>query len=235
MKDIDTILSQTDHRSWQLPYSSWLWYQEWNDALFLHYKVDEDLLKPLIPSSLAIDTLHGEAWVSVVMFKMEHIRPRLLPAVPSISFFNEVNIRTYVIRDNKAGVYFLDIIADNWLSCALAKAFSGLPYKYQKISRSQSSFRSDNLTCKYEIGMCLQEKDEHDLWLTERYCLYNQSKKGELYRYDIHHLPWSINELSISDFSNGQVFQSIGVTGQPDISRYSSGVKVVAWNKELLK
>lgn len=235
MKDINAILSQTHHRGWQFPNNKWLWYQEWNDALFLHYKVDESLLRTLVPSSLTIDTIYGDAWVSVVMFKMERIRPRILPAVPPISFFNEVNIRTYVTKNNKQGVYFLDIIADNIVSCALAKAFSGLPYKYQRISRSISDFQSDNIICKYKIGESLQEKSDLDLWLTERYCLYNQSRNGYLYRYDIHHLPWNINELYVSGLSHGQVLESVGISSQPNLSHYSSGVKVVAWNKELLK
>lgn len=235
MKDINAILSQTHHRSWQFPSNRWLWYQEWNDALFLHFKVDESVLRALVPSSLTIDTIYGDAWVSAVMFKMERIRPRILPAVPPISFFNEVNIRTYVIKNNKPGVYFLDIIADNRVSCALARAFSRLPYKYQRIFRSTSDFQSDNIICKYKIGESLQEKSDIDLWLTERYCLYNQSSNGYLYRYDIHHIPWNINELSINGFSYGHVLESVGISAQPDLSHYSRGVKVVAWNKELLK
>ncbi len=39
------ILNITHHRPWNLPLKRWKYYQEWNDALFLHWKVELEDLK----------------------------------------------------------------------------------------------------------------------------------------------------------------------------------------------
>lgn len=63
----------------------------------------------MVPHDLEIDLFEGKPWVYLVAFTMEKIRPKYLPSFPPISDFDEINIRTYVKKDNKAGVYFLSI------------------------------------------------------------------------------------------------------------------------------
>ncbi|MFI5140035.1 MAG: DUF2071 domain-containing protein, partial [Sphingobacteriales bacterium] len=77
--------------------------QEWNHSLFLHWKISVELLKPLIPKDLIVDTFEGESWISLVAFTMERIRPRGMPAVSAISNFHEINLRTCVLRDKAPG------------------------------------------------------------------------------------------------------------------------------------
>lgn len=128
MRSIDAIINSIDHRPWELPATRWTYYQEWNRALFLHWKVPQDLLRPLVPPGLELDVHDGETWVSLVAFTMEQIRPRGLPAVGFVSNFEEINLRTYVRVGNKPGVYFLSIEAGNVLSAFIARNLSGLPY-----------------------------------------------------------------------------------------------------------
>lgn len=33
---IRKILEQSTHRPWEIPKNRWKYYQEWNDAIFLH-------------------------------------------------------------------------------------------------------------------------------------------------------------------------------------------------------
>lgn len=73
-------------------------------------------IRDLVPSKLKIDTFDGNAYVSLVAFTMEKIRPRYLPAIKFISCFDEINLRTYIDNDNKKGVYFLNIEAGKLLS-----------------------------------------------------------------------------------------------------------------------
>jgi len=79
---IKTILRDYNHRPWPIPTSPWRYYQEWLDLLFLHFQVDYDLLRPLVPVELQIDQHEGSCYVSLVAFKMKNIRPRNLPAFP---------------------------------------------------------------------------------------------------------------------------------------------------------
>ena len=91
---IQEILKKTEHRPWSLPDANWKFYQEWNDAVFLHWQVDESELKKLVPADLEIDRYEGKSWVSLVAFTMEKVRPKFLPPFPPISNFHEINIRT---------------------------------------------------------------------------------------------------------------------------------------------
>ena len=74
--------------------------------LFAHWSVATEALRPLVPSSLEIDTFNGEAWVGVLPFYMSNVRPRGIPPLPGISAFHELNVRTYVRRNGRPGVWF---------------------------------------------------------------------------------------------------------------------------------
>lgn len=93
---ISDILDTTGHRPWPLPEGNWSYYQEWNNAVFLHWRVDNDAIRKMVPADLELELFDRSAWVSLVAFTMEKIRPRILPAVGLVSNFHEINIRTYV-------------------------------------------------------------------------------------------------------------------------------------------
>lgn len=100
------ILKSTEHRPWKLPNGTWKFYQEWNNAIFLHWQVNLNELRKFVPEQLEIDLFENKPWISLVAFNMENIRPKNMPAFSPISNFHEINIRTYVKFGNKSGVYF---------------------------------------------------------------------------------------------------------------------------------
>jgi uncharacterized protein len=177
MTPIKEILSDTSHRPFKLPEGQWVYYQEWNKALFLHWKVSFELLRKCVPSRLNIDTFEGDCYVSLVAFTMEKIRPKYLPSVGFISNFDEINVRTYIDNDNKKGVYFLNIEAGKTISTFVAKVISGLPYEKAKIYRTENLYNSQNqrkgyhLNTEFDVKQEVGNKTELDKWLTERYCL----------------------------------------------------------------
>ncbi|UUC47422.1 DUF2071 domain-containing protein [Flavobacterium cerinum] len=236
MTAIEQLLSDTAHRTFDYPKSRWIYYQEWNNALFLHWKVPVTLLEKLVPEKLNIDTFDGHAYVSLVAFTMQKIRPRNLPAITFISDFDEINIRTYIDNDNKKGVYFLNIEAAKSLSAYIAKKLSGLPYEKSVINRSDTSYSSYNtqkafaLETEFEIKEPISSKTALDKWLTERYCLYLDQEKS-LYRYDIHHKEWEIKNVHLKQLSLNYTIDNISLSNTPDFIHYSDGVKVVAWER----
>ena len=234
---IREILNTTEHRPWEIPTGSWKFYQEWNNVIFLHYKVELNELRKFVPKELDIDLFEGEAWVSVVAFTMEKIRPKNLPSFPPISNFDEVNIRTYVKSNNKTGVYFLSIEGGTKLSCKIAKWMSALPYRFSKMKRTKSHFTSrnsvfnDKLDIEYTIGDELKQKKEIDSWLTERYALF-QEEKESINEFEIHHLEWTINKIDTKKIElNYPRFDKL-INNEPNKIQYSKGIKVVAWGKE---
>lgn len=234
---IKELLRLTAHRADDMPKGGYSYYQEWNRALFFHWKVDAIALKQFIPDHLELDLFNNEAYISIVAFTMEQIRPRFLPALSPISNFDEINLRTYVVRDGVAGVYFLNIEAGKILSVALSKMLSGLPYEHAEMSRNnldnfQSIFHkkgfSFNVT--YDVGEVIEDKTDLDDFLTERYSLFVDIG-ADLFRYDIHHIPWPLNKLKLYALETNYILESINLNELPIKVHYSSGVQVVAWNR----
>jgi len=237
---VKEILSATEHRPWPLPSIKWSYYQEWNDAIFLHWRVDATLIKEYIPKELELDLIDGSAWVSLVAFTMERIRPRVLPSFSPISNFHEINIRTYVTRGAKSGVYFLNIEAGKRISCYVAKMLSELPYRYSNMKRISNRFTSNQVSTgssfklEYELGGKILQITQLDRWLTERYALFQDSKQY-LNQFEIHHTEWLLKEITVhSLLLNYPKFPDL-FHERPDLCHYSPGVSVLAWGKESQK
>lgn len=242
MKISEKLLSDTSKRPWKIPSGNWSYYQEWNNALFLHWKVSPEELKEHTPANLDIDFYNGECWISLVAFTMERIRPRNMPSVSAISNFHEINIRTYLTTEDKPGVYFLNIKAGKRLSSFIAIKLSGLKYQFSKLKRDDNgdikyvsikNVKGFEFEIGYKIGHIIRNKTDLDRWLTERYCLYFD-KNEKNYRYDIHHKPWDLYEVEIDNFVIEYKIGNILLNRKPDLMHYSKGVEVISWNKEII-
>lgn len=241
MKYISDLLAQIEHRPWKLPKGKWKYYQEWNNALFIHWAVPADILQKYLPENLTLDTFDGKAYVSLVAFTMQKIRPRQLPSIAFISDFHEINLRTYIDIDNKKGVYFLSMEAEKSLSVWIAKSMSGLPYEKALMFRYEKSYTSKNAKRDFELDAALEIKEtvaiktDLDRWLTERYSLY-LDEKNSLYRYEVHHKEWEIKHVEVKSLNLKYKIGDLDFSKQkPDLMHYSDGVKVLAWGKEKLK
>src|ERR1700731_3419183 len=121
-------LDRTAPRPWPLPAGPWIMAQSWHDLLFAHWPIDAALVRPHIPTPLAIDTFDGQAWIAVVPFRMSGVRLRSIPALPWLSAFPELNVRTYVVAQGKPGVWFFSLDAGNPIAVAAARLSFHLPY-----------------------------------------------------------------------------------------------------------
>src|SRR5207245_10703403 len=83
--------------------------QSLHDLLFAHWALPVDTLRRLIPMPLEIDTYHGIAWMGIAPFRMTAVRIRGIPALPGLSAFPELNVRTYVTLGGKPGVFFFSL------------------------------------------------------------------------------------------------------------------------------
>ena len=234
---MDHILSQKNHRPYELPKQSWRFYQQWNQVLFFHWAVDAELLRALLPKKLELDLFDGKAYVSLVPFSMQQIRPKYLPSFQPISDFHEVNIRTYVKKDGKGGVYFFSLEAEKGFSAYLSRNLSGMPYEKAKIERSEGRYVSSNAFRKFflDVEFAIQEKraqkTEMEKFLTERYAAFVEIN-GKLFRYDIHHKEWEIKTVEIRKLELDYRLPGLEFAKkQPDLVHYSDGVEVLAWPK----
>ena len=97
--------------------TGWGMRQTGSKLLFAHWPVKPDVLRPLIPPGLILDTFEGEAWVGVVPFYMSQVRFRYAPPFPTTTEFCELNVRTYVMpKGGKPGVWFFSLDASSQLA-----------------------------------------------------------------------------------------------------------------------
>lgn len=196
-----------------------LMYQNWGKLLFMHWRIDAQLLRPLIPAPLEIDTFDGSAWIGVVPFTMWGIRASFLPAIPGTSAFHELNVRTYVYHRGVPSVLFLSLDAANRLAVWGARTFYHLPYFNAQMSLSQtgntisySSVRTDRrgapaeLQATWNTGEALPPTVPGSLefFLTERYAL-DCEHNGKLYRARIHHQPWPLRQAELISLTSTMV------------------------------
>ncbi len=109
-------------------------YQRWQDLLFLHWSVDPSDVACTLPRGLSVDTFDDQAWIGVVPFQMTGVRPRFFPAVPGISNFPELNLRTYVVDDQgRPGVWFYSLDTPMPLPNWIARTFFHMYYRLARM------------------------------------------------------------------------------------------------------
>ncbi len=229
-------------------------HQNWGKLLFMHWRIDEKHLRPLIPQALKIDAFDGSAWIAVAPFTMWDIRalPPFLPAVPGLSSAHELNVRTYVYLDNVPGVWFFSLDCNSSLAVMAARTFYHLPYYAAEIELVEENGKNESDkpgSCSIDYSLVRSEDPPatfHSKWtvgehlatsrpnsleffLTERYCLYSEHN-SKLYRARIHHNPWPLQTAELNSFESSMI-ESHGLPtpeGDP-LLHYCEELSVEIW------
>ncbi|MBL8740552.1 MAG: DUF2071 domain-containing protein, partial [Myxococcales bacterium] len=160
-------------------------WQNWRNLLFLHWPIAPAAMRAVVPPELELDLWGGEAFVGLVPFEMEQIRPSWLPGAFALDFL-ETNLRTYVHYKGEPGVYFFSLEASSRLAVQAARWGWGLPYHYAEMSRSaangvthyrtvRSSDSTARLDVRYQVGERLGPSvpGSFEHFLLERYYLFS--------------------------------------------------------------
>ena len=220
-----------------------LMHQSWGKLLFMHWRIDARLLRPLIPAPLAIDEFDGSAWIAVVPFTMWGTRPYLFPAVPYFSSMHELNVRTYVTFNSVPGVWFFSLDCTSRAAVLGARTFYHLPYYNANIDLAQNGDQIDyelrrkekpvaGFHAVWKIGEDLprSEPDSLEFFLTERYCLYSEHRE-KLYRADIHHPMWPLQKAEVSSFES-TMLEPLGLASPAEtpLLHYAESIDVDIWS-----
>lgn len=219
-------------------------HQDWGKLLFMHWRINEHFIRPLIPGQLDIDTYGDSAWISMTPFAMWDIRafPPFVPPVPGLNSMLELNVRTYVHFNGVPGIWFFSLDTDSTAAAFAARTFFHLPYYtadidfeddgkefHYQLSREEEPY--GDLDVRWTIGdaLPLAQPGSKEFFLTERYCLYTQHD-GDIYRGRVHHQPWPLREATLLNFET-DIFEANGIpapTGPPLI-HYADEVNVDIW------
>jgi uncharacterized protein YqjF (DUF2071 family) len=217
----------------------------WRDLLFAHWVVDVDVVRSLVPRSLEIDLFDGQAYVGIVPFAMEDTAPRGLPAVPYLSRFPEVNVRTYVRIGDVGGVWFFSLDAARRLAVEGARLAFHLPYFHARMSMERDGgwvcYRSERrdhrdrparLEVRYRPAGAVQPAapGSLDAFLTDRLRLFAVDGRGRLTMTSIAHPAWPLRpaeaEFAVETLSTAR---AIELAGPPVHLAFAERLDVVAW------
>lgn len=247
--DFSRLLQETAHRPWPLPTGPWVMTQSWHDLLFAHWPIPAPIMRALVPPQIELDLFDNTAWVGVVPFRMSGVRPRLVPAVPWLSAFPELNVRTYVKARDPAnprpGVYFFSLEAANPVAVAIARSLFKLPY-----FNAQMSLREDGSCIHYQshrthrgaspaeflarygpTGEIYQARvGTLERWLTERYSLYTTGPSGRLYIGEIHHQLWPLQPAEAEiEINTVAAASQIDLPAIPPFLHFARRLDVIIW------
>jgi uncharacterized protein YqjF (DUF2071 family) len=202
-------------------------YQDWHHLLFLHWEIPPAELQALIPSQLTVDLFEGKAYVGLIPFTLTGVRPMLLPPLPGVSAFHEVNVRTYVHHQGRdPGVWFFSLDASSSLAVEAARLAYKLPYFHASIDFMPSddplpqinfsAHRSDprgpspaHAHLRYApvegpAAPATPGTIEH--FLIERYVLYSTDSDHQLHRARVHHQPYPVQRAEMANLDETLVW-----------------------------
>jgi hypothetical protein len=224
--------------------------QTWHDFLFAHWPIEPDRLRGLIPDGLTIDLFDRRAWLGIIPFHMTGVRWRAIPALPWVSAFPELNVRTYVTAGGKPGVWFFSLDAARALAVGAARTLFNLPYytaamdvlvmkdavDYESRRKSASDGLAEFSAQYAPVGTPFAPvRGSLEYFLTERYCLYGVTRRGRLYRLDIHHPPWELRTAE-AFFRRNSMAEAAGIDLPAATAHlhFARRQEMVAWAPEKL-
>lgn len=218
--------------------------QRWSRLLFAHWSISPAAIQASLPKGLHVDTFEGRAWIGIVPFYMQAIRPVLAPPLPWLSWFLELNVRTYVHDDGgNAGVWFYSLDCNQPVAVEIARRAFHLPYQHARMSASREG-DSVNYRCQRKgqpvtaqylykpIGpQRVAVPGSLEFFLVERYLLFSASADGSLHTGRVHHRPYVFADAVCESPSVEPARQAGFDLGQeaPESLLYSPGVDVTVF------
>ena len=239
------------HRPYSPPKGRpWVFSMGWIDLLFMHWPIAPETLRPIVPAALQLDAFDGDAWISVVPFRMSGPRPRGLPIpdIEGLTAFPELNVRTYVTVQGKPGLYFFSLDAASAAAVAGARVSFHLPYyhadmrcdaqadgvRYSSTRTHRGAARAEFRARYAPIGEPFTTRPgELDHFLTARFCLYSVDAQGGVHRGEVHHGPWPLQPAECEVRAN-TVVDALGIR-QPDVPprlQFARRIEVAGWLPE---
>ena len=208
--------------------------QIWANIVWCHWPVDPAQVAAVLPAGLTPELFDGQAWVGLIPFSMERLRPvgpfGFVTRWLRSSDFGEVNVRTYVTGpDGQTGVWFCTLDADSVAAVATANAALGLPYRVATtnyterdgVRRWRSARRRDGAHAALTVTAATESPRPAapglEAFLFERYALYTRWH-GRILRGELSHEPWRVRPATLDECVHDTVDRAgFRVDGDPHV------------------
>ena len=182
------------------------WKQTWKNLLFQHFEIEDiNIFEKYLPKDCRFESFNGKYYFGLVSMNMTNVKHKTTGDFVWFKNYNELNVRTYILHDNKPGVLFLSLDVDSLISFFGARVLYGLPYRLSKYSKEQNkvvSFRNSKLQFQTRYKITSEAKhypiDSFAYWATERYFFANKYL-GISFKGEISHKPWQLSTASVSN------------------------------------
>ncbi len=205
----------------------------WRDCCFAHWRADPERLGRALPQGVTLDRYAGEAWLSVVPFRLTRVRAGAGPVLPGFGDVAEVNLRTYVRVGALPGIWFFSLDASSPLLVESARFTTSLPYFAARIQTrteddviSYSSERQDRRSVPGRFSANYRVTGERSMaeprslaeFLHERYRFFAR-RRGHLLSGELRHEPWMLAQIPI-EVTENTLGERIGhpLSRTPDIA-----------------
>jgi uncharacterized protein YqjF (DUF2071 family) len=219
-------------------------FQKWRNLLFLHWEYPVETIQRTLPEGLFVDTFDGKAYLGIVPFFMKDVRPPVVPALPGLSNFQEMNFRTYVHdRNGIPGIWFYSLDAGQWLAVKVVRALFHLPYYYAAMTawteadgricyrarREADPQREMSYDYRSRGQSVASEPGSLEFFLIERYVLFSWAASSRtLYSLRVWHVPYPLESVEVTRW-DAELFTLDGFSPpsrKPDHLVFSPGVDV---------
>ncbi len=177
----------------------------WQHLLLANYRVEPEVLQPLVPEGTTLDTFEGEVYLSLVAFLFNRTRILGLP-IPYHVCFEEVNLRFYVSpdqdRSRRAVTFIKEIVPRAAIPLIANHLFNENYVAWPMSHRNEAGFhcytwdtgRTHRISARINSGLAYPRAGSLTEFITEHYWGYARGPRGTL-EYQVEHPQWQACEI----------------------------------------
>ncbi|MCS7168156.1 MAG: DUF2071 domain-containing protein [Gemmatales bacterium] len=209
-----------------------MWKQCLRHVLFLHWPLEAAIIRKHIPRPLAVDQYENQAWLSLVVVRLEIA----LASIPWPRLrFPQVNLRTYVRYRDRPGIWFFSLHPHHQFASNVARWMTPLPFRHAHVHYQLGRHGGRiHAVCRHR---CYLELDimftitsstatcaTLETWLLERYHVFAVNRRGTLLVGNFQHEPWQTFQAQVDNCR----FSAAPLLGlnfpAPPVANFSLGV-----------
>jgi hypothetical protein len=199
--------------------------QQWLDVAFLHWAVDPDAVRHLLPPGVEPDVPDGRTYVGLIPFRLVGTAVAGGPRLPWGTFL-ETNVRLYSVdAAGRRGVVFRCMAAERLPAVAAARAAFGLPYRWAAMRFSRDGEQRRYSTRLRGPGPAGSSRvavtpagppvdGPLERFLTARWGLH-VAHLGRTWHLPTTHVAWPLRRAEVQELDDGL----IAATGLGDLAR----------------
>src|SRR5262249_42746827 len=180
---------------------------EWLNVAAVTFAVEEERLRPYLPSGATIDTLEGSPRVSLVAFEFRRTRV-FGAAIPRHIAFPEINLRFYVRFGGERAVVFIRELVPRRAIATVARLLYNEPYERVPMSCGVEPAEHGGVVVWHRFGdasslrvrgaaeAVVPDEGGAAHWLTDHSLGVGRRRDGTTVLYDVRHPTWALREVT---------------------------------------